>query len=331
MQRMLKSLLNLLYLFLKSHINETRILQYQCRNVSLSKKSMGHKSGFVNIVGNPNVGKSTLMNAFVGEKLSIITSKAQTTRHRILGIVNSDDFQIVYSDTPGILKPNYKLQSSMMRFVDTALSDADVILYVTDVVETPDKNQEYLKRVQKTSIPVILIINKIDLSNQQDLEKLVDLWKQKLPNALIVPVSAINKFNIEPILKQIVEKLPEAPPYFPKDQLTDKTERFFIQEIIREKIFLNYQKEIPYSCEVNVEEFKEAETIINIRATIYVSRDSQKGIIIGHQGKALKKVGTEARKEAEVFFDKKIFLDLRVKVQKDWRDKDQNLKYFGYE
>lgn len=292
---------------------------------------MRHKAGFVNILGNPNVGKSTLMNTFVGEKLSIITSKAQTTRHRILGIVNSDDFQIVYSDTPGILKPNYKLQSSMMRFVDTALTDADVILYVTDVVETPDKNQEYLDKVQKSATSVILIINKIDLSNQQELEKLVELWKQKLPNALIVPVSAINKFNIDPILKQIVELLPEAQPYFPKDQLTDKTERFFIQEIIREKIFLNYQKEIPYSCEVSVEEFKETDSIINIRALIYVSRDSQKGILIGHQGKALKKVGTEARKDAESFFDKKIFLDLRVKVQKDWRDKEQNLKYFGYE
>lgn len=292
---------------------------------------MAHKAGFVNIIGNPNVGKSTLMNAFVGEKLSIITSKAQTTRHRILGIVNSDDFQIVYSDTPGILKPSYKLQSNMMRFVDSALKDADVILYVTDVVETPDKNQEYLTRVQKTSIPVFLIINKIDLSNQEKLEELVSMWKEKLPNAYIIPTSAVNKFNIEPILKRIVELLPESPPYFPKDQLTDKTERFFVQEIIREKIFLNYQKEIPYSVEVSVEEFKASEKIIHIRALIYVSRDSQKGIIIGHQGKALKKVGTEARKDIEAFFENKVFLDLRVKVQKDWRDKDQNLKYFGYE
>lgn len=292
---------------------------------------MGHKSGFVNIIGNPNVGKSTLMNAFVGEKLSIITSKAQTTRHRILGIVNSDDFQIVYSDTPGILKPNYKLQSSMMRFVDMAITDADIILYVTDVVETPDKNQEYLAKVQKTNIPVVLIINKIDLSDQEKLESLVALWKEKLPNAIIIPTSAINKFNIDPILNQIVELLPEAPPYFPKDQLTDKTERFFVQEIIREKIFLNYQKEIPYSCEVSVEEFKESKDIIKIRAIIYVARDSQKGILIGHKGSALKRVGTEARKDIETFFENKVFLDLRVKVQKDWRDKDQNLKYFGYE
>lgn len=292
---------------------------------------MGHKSGFVNIIGNPNVGKSTLMNSFVGEKLSIITSKAQTTRHRILGIVNSDDFQIVYSDTPGILKPNYKLQASMMRFVDMAIKDADVIVYVTDVVETPDKNQEYLSKVQRTDIPVLLIINKIDLSNQSDLEEIVEQWKSKLPKATIIPISAINKFNIEPILKQIVSLLPEGPAYFPKDQLTDKTERFFVQEIIREKIFLHYQKEIPYSCEVSVEEFKPTEKIIHIRALIYVARDSQKGILIGHQGSALKRVGTEARKDIEAFFDNKVFLDLRVKVQKDWRDKDQNLKYFGYE
>lgn len=306
-------------------------MQYRYRNVSLQKKDMGHKAGFVNIIGNPNVGKSTLMNAFVGEKLSIITSKAQTTRHRILGIVNSDDFQIVYSDTPGILKPNYKLQSSMMRFVDKAISDADIILYVTDVVETPDKNQEYLDKVQKSSIPVILIINKIDLSNQEALEKIALLWKEKLPNAIVYPVSALRKFNIEAILSRIVELLPEGPAYFPKDQLTDKTERFFVQEIIREKIFLHYQKEIPYSCEVGVEEFKPSESIIHIRAIIYVTRDSQKGILIGHQGSALKRVGTEARKDIEAFFENKVFLDLRVKVQKDWRDKDQNLKYFGYE
>jgi len=292
---------------------------------------MGHKAGFVNIIGNPNVGKSTLMNAFVGEKLSIITSKAQTTRHRILGIVNSDDFQIVYSDTPGILKPNYKLQSSMMRFVDMAITDADIILYVTDVVETPDKNQEYLAKVQRTNTPVVLIINKIDLSDQGKLETLAAMWKEQLPNAVIIPTSAINKFNIDPILKQIVELLPEAPPYFPKDQLTDKTERFFVQEIIREKIFLHYKKEIPYSCEVAVEEFKESKDIIHIRAIIYVIRDSQKGILIGHKGSALKRVGTEARKDIEAFFENKVFLDLRVKVQKDWRDKDQNLKYFGYE
>jgi len=292
---------------------------------------MDHKSGYVNIIGNPNVGKSTLMNALVGEKLSIITSKAQTTRHRILGIVNSDDFQIIYSDTPGILKPNYKLQASMMKFVDTALTDADVILYVTDVVETADKNEEYLNRIKKTSIPVILVINKIDLSNQEKLEELVDHWKTHLPKAEIYPISALNNFNVESILKRIVELLPPGPPYFPKDQLTDKTERFFTQEMIREKIFLNYQKEIPYSCEVTVEEFKNEERIIKIRATIFVTRDSQKGIIIGHKGTSLKKVGTEARKDIEDFFGKQVFLEMHVKVQKDWRDKDQNLKYFGYE
>lgn len=292
---------------------------------------MKHKAGFVNIIGNPNVGKSTLMNAFVGEKLSIITSKAQTTRHRILGIVNSPDFQIVYSDTPGILKPNYKLQSSMMRFVDTAITDADIILYVTDVVETLDKNKEYLKKIKLTNIPVMLVINKIDLTNQQELEKKVEVWKKQLPNAEIYPLSASNKFNIEPVLKNIVKKLPEAPPYFPKDQLTDKTERFFVQEIIREKIFLLYQKEIPYACEVNVESFKEEKNIIRIYSTIYVERDSQKGIIIGHKGNALKQVGIKARQDIEAFFDKKVFLDLKVKVQKNWREKDQNLKYFGYE
>lgn len=292
---------------------------------------MNHKSGYVNIVGNPNVGKSTLMNSFVGEKLSIITSKAQTTRHRILGIVNGDDFQILYSDTPGILKPNYKLQKSMMKFVDTALVDADVILYVTDVVETFDKNEEYIAKVQKSKSPVLLLINKIDLSNQEQLEELVGKWKEKLPNAEIFPVSALNEFNVESVFKRILELLPECPPYFPKDALTDKTERFFVQEIIREKIFLNYKKEIPYSCEVAVEEFKEEDDIIRIRAIVYVSRDSQKGIIIGHQGKALKRVGTDARKDIESFFDKKVFLQMHVKVLKDWRDKDLNLRSFGYE
>jgi len=292
---------------------------------------MTHKAGFVNIIGNPNVGKSTLMNAFVGEKISIITSKAQTTRHRILGIVNGDDFQMVYSDTPGILKPNYKLQKAMMKFVDTAITDADIILYVTDVVEKFDKNKEYIQKVKKTHIPVILLINKIDLSNQQELETLVDRWKELLPEAEIFPVSALNKFNIEPVFNRILELLPENPPYFSKDALTDKTERFFVQEIIREKIFLNYNKEVPYSVEVNVEEFKEEEKIIRIRAIIYVTRDSQKGIIIGHQGKALKRVGTQARKDIEAFFEKKVFLETHVKVLKDWRDKDMNLKSFGYE
>ncbi|MGE4289314.1 MAG: GTPase Era [Salinivirgaceae bacterium] len=292
---------------------------------------MDHKAGFVNIIGNPNVGKSTLMNAFVGEKLSIITSKAQTTRHRILGIVNGDDFQMVYSDTPGILKPNYKLQQSMMRFVDTALSDADIILYVTDVVESFDKNREYLDKIKHTNTPVLLLINKIDLTQQDKLEELALRWKIEVPQAEIFPVSAINKFNIDTVLKRILELLPISPPYFPKDELTDKTERFFVQEIIREKIFLNYQKEIPYSCEVNVEEFKEEESIIRIRAIIYVARDSQKGIIIGHKGSALKKTGMAARFDIEAFFEKKVFLELHVKVLKDWRDKEQNLKYFGYD
>lgn len=292
---------------------------------------MTHKAGYVNIIGNPNVGKSTLMNGFVGEKLSIITSKAQTTRHRILGIVNGEDFQILYSDTPGILKPNYKLQKSMMKFVDTAISDADVILYVTDVVETSDKNEDYINKVQRTSTPVILLINKIDLTQQEKLEDLVAMWKEKVPNAEIYPVSALNKFNIEPVFKRILELLPESEPYFPKDSLTDKPERFFVQEIIREKIFLNYKKEIPYSVEVVVEEFKEEEKIIRMRAIIYVSRDSQKGIIIGHQGKALKRVGTQARADIEKFFEKQVFLETHVKVMKDWRDKDLNLKSFGYE
>ncbi|HAN00369.1 MAG TPA: GTPase Era [Marinilabiliales bacterium] len=292
---------------------------------------MDHKAGFVNIIGNPNVGKSTLMNAFVGEKLSIITSKAQTTRHRILGIVNGDDFQLVYSDTPGILKPNYKLQQNMMKFVDTAITDADIILYVTDVVEMPEKNADYLEKIKDSGSPVLLLINKIDLTRQDILEKLVEDWKNKLPKAEIFPVSALEKFNIEPVFKRILELLPASPPYFPKDELTDKTERFFVQEIIREKIFLNYQKEIPYSCEVNAEEFKESDDIIHIRAMIYMARDSQKGIIIGHKGLALKKVGTEARKDMEAFFEKKVFLALHVKVLKDWRDKEQNLKYFGYE
>ncbi len=292
---------------------------------------MEHKAGFINIIGNPNVGKSTLMNALVGEKLSIITSKAQTTRHRIMGIVNGDGFQLVYSDTPGILKPHYKLQNSMLKFVDSALSDADVLLYVTDVVETIGKAGEYLDKVNRMDCPVLLLINKIDLTNQQKLEELVDSWKNLIPRAEVFPVSALNKFNIEPVLKRLIELVPQSPPYFPKDQLTDKTERFFMQEIIREKIFMNYDKEIPYSCEVNVEEFKEQESIIKTRAIIYVARDSQKGIIIGHKGSMLKKVGTAARIEAETFFDKKIFLEMHVKVLKDWRDKDINLRSFGYE
>ncbi len=292
---------------------------------------MAHKAGFVNIVGNPNVGKSTIMNALVGEKISIITKKMQTTRHRIKGIVSGDDFQIVYSDTPGILKPSYKLQESMMKFVDSALIDADVILFVTDVVEKPDKNPEYIEKVRKSNMPVIVLINKIDLSNQEDVLKLYDYWGNTFPGANIFPISAQEKFNIEPIFDRILELLPESPPFFPKDELTDRNERFFLQEIIREKILLNYQKEIPYAVEVEVEEFKETEKLINIRAVIHVARDSQKGIIIGHQGKMLKKVGSEARLDAEEFFNKKIFLELYVKVAKDWREKDQNLKKFGYD
>ena len=290
---------------------------------------MTHKAGFVNIVGNPNVGKSTIMNALVGEKLSIITQKMQTTRHRIKGIVSGDDFQIVYSDTPGILKPNYKLQETMLKFVDTALLDADVILYVTDVMEKTDKNPEYIEKVRKSNMPVIVLINKIDLSNQEAVVKLFDQWTSVFPGADVFPISALEKFNIEQIFDRIIELLPEAPPFFPKDELTDRNERFFMQEIIREKILLNYQKEIPYSVEIEVEEFKEEEKIINIRAVIYVSRDSQKGIIIGHQGKMIKRVGTEARKDAEEFFDKKIFLERYVKVAKDWRTKDNHLKKFG--
>jgi GTP-binding protein Era len=292
---------------------------------------MAHKAGFVNIVGNPNVGKSTIMNALVGEKLSIITQKMQTTRHRIKGIVSGNDFQIVYSDTPGILKPSYKLQESMMKFVDTALIDADVILFVTDVVEKPDKNPEYVEKIRKSNMPVIVLINKIDLSNQEEVLKLFDYWSNTFPGATIFPISALEKFNIEPIFDRILELLPESPPFFEKDQLTDRNERFFVQEIIREKILLNYQKEIPYAVEVEVEEFKEAEKIINIRAVIHVSRDSQKGIIIGHQGKMIKKIGSEARLDAEEFFDKKIFLELYVKVAKDWREKDRQLKKFGYD
>ena len=292
---------------------------------------MTHKAGFVNIIGNPNVGKSTIMNALVGEKLSIITQKMQTTRHRIKGIVSGNDFQIVYSDTPGILKPHYKLQENMMKFVDSALIDADIILFVSDVIEKPDKNSEYIEKVRKSNMPVIVLINKIDLSNQQEVLKLYDHWVATFPGADVFPVSAQEKFNIEPVFNRILELLPESPPFFPKDELTDRNERFFLQEIIREKILLNYEKEIPYSVEVEVEEFKESVKLINIKAVIYVSRDSQKGIIIGHQGKMIKKIGSEARIDAEEFFGKKIFLELYVKVAKDWREKDNQLKKFGYE
>ena len=290
-----------------------------------------HKSGFVNIVGNPNVGKSTLMNILVGERVSIITSKAQTTRHRILGIVNTDDMQIVYSDTPGVLTPNYKLQESMLNFSNSALGDADVLLYVTDVVETVDKNEAFLQKVQNIDCPVLLIINKIDLSNQADLEKMVALWKELLPKAEIIPVSAQSKFNVDYIKRRIEDLMPESPPYFEKDALTDKPARFFVTEIIREKILLYYQKEIPYACEVVVELFKEEAELIHIESLIIVERDSQKGIIIGHQGQALKKVGAMARKDIERFFGKKVFLEMFVKVEKDWRNRDNLLRNFGYQ
>jgi GTP-binding protein Era len=289
-----------------------------------------HKSGFVNIVGNPNVGKSTLMNILVGEKISIITSKAQTTRHRILGIVNTEDYQIVYSDTPGVLRPNYKLQESMLNFSESALSDADVLLYVTDVIEKTSKNEEFLHKVQHVDVPVLLLINKIDQTNQKDLEALVDQWKVLLPKAEIYPVSALNRFNVDTVKRRILELIPESPPYFEKDALTDRPARFFVTETIREKILLYYQKEIPYAVEVVVEEFKEEKNIINIRALIIVERDTQKGIIIGHKGAALKKMASMARKDIERFFDKKIFLEIYVKVEKDWRSRDNVLRQFGY-
>jgi len=289
-----------------------------------------HKSGFVNLVGNPNVGKSTLMNALVGERISIITKKAQTTRHRILGIVNGDDFQIVYSDTPGVLKPNYRLQESMLNFSKSALTDADVLLYVTDVYDTYDKNTDFVEKVSLNPAPLILVVNKIDLIDQDKLIVLVEKWHRLLPRAEIYPVSALEKFNIEPLFKRIKELLPEGPAFFDKDQLTDKPTRFFVTEIIREKILMNYDKEIPYSVEVEVEQFEEDDRLIRINAVIYAERDSQKGILIGHGGKSLKKVGTEARKDMEVFFDKKVFLELFVKVEKDWRSKDIKLKNFGY-
>ncbi len=292
---------------------------------------MTHKSGFISIVGNPNVGKSTLSNLLVGERLSIITSKAQTTRHKILGILNGPDYQLVFSDTPGVLEPNYKLQESMLKFSKSALVDADVILFITDTVETPGKNEDFIKDVSTSEIPVLLVINKIDISNQEDLEKLLLRWKELLPKAEVFPISALKKFNTSNLMTRIIELIPESPPYFDKDTLTDKSERFFVSEIIREKILLYYQKEIPYSVEVEVEEFKVKPNRVDIRAIIHVARDSQKGIIIGHQGKALKKLGTEARKEIEVFLAKKVFLQLYVKVSKDWRNKEIQLRNFGYE
>ena len=290
-----------------------------------------HKSGFVNIVGNPNVGKSTLMNDLVGERVSIITSKAQTTRHRIMGIVNTPEYQIVFSDTPGVLKPKYKLPESMLGFSEGALTDADVLIYVTDVVEDPTKNADFLARVAKESVPVLLVINKIDLlKNQQQLEEIVDKWHEMLPNAEIFPTSATEGFNVSNLMKRIVELLPEGEPYFGKDALTDKPARFFVTEIIREKILLNYDKEVPYSTEVIVEKFEEKDNSINIMAVIYVERDSQKGILIGKGGSMLKKVGTEARKDIEKFFGKNVYLQLFVKVEPNWRNRENKLKAFGY-
>ena len=289
-----------------------------------------HKAGFVNIVGNPNVGKSTLMNRLVGEKISIITSKSQTTRHRIKGIVNTDDYQIVFSDTPGVVKPSYKMQEYMLEFSKSALVDADIILYVTDVVENIEKNLDFIDKVNKSDIPVLLVINKIDLTTQEKLEALFDKWKSLIPRAEIFPLSATENFNVDNLYKRIVELLPEGEPFFPKDELTDLPSRFFVNEIIREKILQYYDKEVPYSVEVEVEEFKEDDKRINIMAVIYVERSSQKGIIIGSQGEAPKKVGTQARLDIEAFFGKKVFLNLYVKVLKDWRNKDSELKNFGY-
>ena len=289
-----------------------------------------HKSGFINIIGNPNVGKSTLMNNLVGEKLSIITSKAQTTRHRILGIVNGDKFQLIFSDTPGIIKPSYELQNSMMDFVKSALEDADVILYMVEIGEKSIKDPDVHNKIQSTKIPTIILLNKIDLSNQEDLENQINIWSNKYPNTEIYPISALNNFNTEKVINRIIELIPESPPYFPKDQLTDKPERFFVNEKLREKILLYYDKEIPYSVEVQTEEFKEEESIIKIRSLILVERESQKGIIIGHKGIALKNIGTKARIDLEKFFGKKVFIELHVKVSKNWRSNPNQLKKFGY-
>lgn len=290
-----------------------------------------HKAGFVNIVGNPNVGKSTLMNLLVGERISIATFKAQTTRHRIMGILNTDEAQIVFSDTPGVLKPNYKLQEAMLRFSRSALRDADVLLYVTDMVESPEKNSDFIAEVRKLDVPILVLINKIDLSDQASLVKKVEQWHEIIPEAEILPISAIAKFNIDAVMRRIMELLPESPPYFEKDALTDKPARFFVTEIIREKILLHYDKEIPYVCEAAVEYFKEKEGSIYIKALIFVERDTQKGIIIGHEGSALKRVATDARRELEKFFGKNIFLEIYVKVDKDWRNSDKQLRRFGYD
>ena len=291
---------------------------------------MVHKSGFVNIIGNPNVGKSTLMNALVGEKLSIITPKAQTTRHRILGIVNHDDYQIVLSDTPGILKPAYELQSSMMDFVKSALDDADILIYMVEVGEKELKNEGFFNKIINSSIPVILLLNKIDTSTQEEVEEKVEYWKAKVPNALVFVISALERFNVDSLFEKIIELLPEGPAYYPKDQLTDKPERFFVNEKIREKILIHYKKEIPYSVEVETEEFTEEAQIVRIRAVIMVERDTQKGILIGHKGSAIKRVGAEARKDLEKFFEKKVYIELYVKVNKNWRSDNTQLKRFGY-
>ncbi|MGY8980640.1 MAG: GTPase Era [Flavobacteriales bacterium] len=292
---------------------------------------MNHKSGFVNIIGNPNVGKSTLMNALIGQKLSIITSKAQTTRHRIMGILNDDNYQIVFSDTPGVIKPAYKLQENMMNFVHSAFQDADVLIYMVEIGEKGLKDEKLYERIKKTSLPLLLLINKIDLSTQDEIADYIDSWKQELPNASVLPISALNGFNLEQIKEHILENIPESPPYYDKDTITDKSERFFIEEIIREKILKHYKKEIPYSVEVEVEEFFEEEEIIKIRAIIYVLRESQKGILIGHKGLGLKRIGTEARRDIEVMLDKKVYLETPIKVNKNWRNDNKQLKKFGYE
>lgn len=314
----------------EKHLRFSPLFSYLCRHKRVFMSENKHLSGFVNIVGNPNVGKSTLMNKLVGEKISIITSKAQTTRHRIIGIVNKPEYQIVYSDTPGVLRPNYKLQEQMLNFSLSALQDADVLLYVTDVVETADKNDEFLSKVQHVDMPVLLLINKIDLTNQEDLTKLVEHWHEMLPKAEIYPISASNNFNVEAVQKRILELLPESPPYFEKDALTDKPARFFVTEIVREKALTLYQKEVPYSMEVVVEEFKDSTDLIRIRTLILVERDTQKGIVIGHKGEMLKNLGMMARKDIEKFFEKKVFLEIYVKVEKDWRNRDNMLKTFGY-
>lgn len=289
-----------------------------------------HKAGFVNIIGNPNVGKSTLMNALVGERLSIITSKAQTTRHRILGIVNGEDFQIVFSDTPGIIKPAYELQESMMNFVKSAFEDADVLIYMVEIGEKELKDDVFFQKIQNSKVPVLLLINKVDKSSQVEVEEKIAFWKEKVPNALVYPIAALLNFNIQSVMDKIIELLPESPPFYPKDQLTDKPERFFVNETIREKILMHYKKEIPYAVEIDTEEFIENDKIIRIRSVIMVERETQKGIIIGHKGSALKRVGTEARKDLQKFFGKKIFLELYVKVNKNWRNNTNQLKRFGY-